>query len=126
MELVAGGGARLWSVRRDDQLIAATLFACAGDTSQVVLTAFDPRWRALGPGLLSVVAGIRRQLEDGNQTIDFGYGAFAYKQTLAPARYPLARFELFPLGRLYPLARARWPSERRRGQLERLQTALKR
>jgi CelD/BcsL family acetyltransferase involved in cellulose biosynthesis len=126
MELVAGGGARMWSVSRNDQVIAATLFACAGDTSQVLLTAFDPRWRGLGPGLLSVVAGIRRQLEDGNQTIDFGYGAFPYKQALAPAREPLARFELFPLGWRYPLARTRWPGERQRQQLDRLRRALKR
>ena len=125
MELVAGGGARLWSVRRDGQLIAATLFACAGDTSQVLLTAFDHRWHQLAPGLLSYVAGIRHQLEDGNQTIDLGYGDYAYKRTLAPDRQPLARFELFPLGWRYPLARTRWPSERHRSQLDRLRTALR-
>lgn len=126
IELVAGGGFRLWSVRRDDTVIAATLFACAGDRSQVLLTAFDPRWRELAPGLLSCVAGIRRQLEDGNQTIDLGYGGYPYKQVLAPAREQLARFELFPLGWRYPLARTRWPGERPRRQLDRLRTALRR
>ena len=108
-ELFAGGGVRLWAVKRDNEVIGATLFARAGNASQVLLTGFDPCWSSLAPGLLSNIAGIRGQLEDGNRTIDFGWGAFPYKQALAPDREPLARFELLPGT---PAARARRMAQR--------------
>src|SRR5205085_1447916 len=49
--LVSTGDFRLWKVVRGKELIAGALFVRAGDTTEALLTAFDPAWGALGPGL---------------------------------------------------------------------------
>lgn len=106
--LVRSGDFRLWKVLRGEEVIGAALFARAGDVSEILLTAFDPAWSRLAPGLAAIVAGIRHDLDTGIRLIDFGYGGFKYLQRLSNAERPVAGYELFPTNRGTPVARARW------------------
>jgi CelD/BcsL family acetyltransferase involved in cellulose biosynthesis len=106
--LVSSGDFRLWKVVRGEELIAGALFARAGDTSEALLTAFDPAWGALGPGLGALVAAIRHELDAGTRLIDFGYGDYKYLQRLSTAEHPIIRYELFPTNLRMPIVRARW------------------
>jgi CelD/BcsL family acetyltransferase involved in cellulose biosynthesis len=106
--LVCTGGFRLWKIVRDQDVIGAALFARGGDASELLLTAFDPAWSRLAPGLGAVVAGIRHELDTGARQIDFGFGGFEYLRRLSNAERPVVLGELFPAGRRMPLARARW------------------
>jgi CelD/BcsL family acetyltransferase involved in cellulose biosynthesis len=106
--LVRSGDFRLWKVVYDEEVIGAALFVRAGDVSEVLLTAFDPAWSRLGPGLGAMVAGIRHELDSGIRLIDFGGGGLNYLERLANAEFPVVGYELFPANRGMPIARARW------------------
>ena len=106
--LVSSGDFRLWKVVRGEEVIGAALFARAGDVSELLLTAFDPAWSRLAPGLGAIVAGIQHELDSGIRLIDFGFGGFKYLQRLANAERPVVPYELFPTNRRMPIARARW------------------
>jgi CelD/BcsL family acetyltransferase involved in cellulose biosynthesis len=125
-ELIAKGGFRLWVVEHGDQMIGAALLACAGDSSQFVMTGFDPGWSRFGPGISALVAGIKQQLDAGSSVIDFGYGGFSYIRKMANASYPVVWYELFPTDWRTPAARARWLPEhcRERTNILRVQLRL--
>jgi hypothetical protein len=106
--LVRSGDFCLWKVFRGQEVIGGALFARAGDVSELLLTAFDPAWSRLAPGLAAVVAGIRHELDTGIQLIDLGFGGFKYLQRLSNAERPVVWYELFPTNRRMPIARARW------------------
>jgi CelD/BcsL family acetyltransferase involved in cellulose biosynthesis len=106
--LVGSGDCRLWKVVRGDEILGAALFARAGNASELLLTAFDPAWSRLAPGLAAVVSGIAHELDTGVRLIDFGYGGFEYLQRLSNAERPVVTYELFPTNRKMPIARARW------------------
>ena len=105
---VGSGDLRVWKVVREEELVAATLFARGGDVTEVLLTAFDPAWTNLGPGLASMVAGIRNDLDTGARLIDFGWGGFKYLQRLSNAARTGTAYELFPGNRTMPIALGRW------------------
>jgi CelD/BcsL family acetyltransferase involved in cellulose biosynthesis len=106
--LISSGDFRLWKVVRGEQMIAGALFVRAGEVSEALLTAFDPAWAALGPGLGAFVAAIRDELDTGTRLIDFGSGNYKYLQRLSNAEHPIIRYELFPTNLRMPIARARW------------------
>ena len=106
--LVRSGDFRLWKVLRGEEVIGAALFTRAGNVSELLLTAYDPAWSRLAPGLAAIVAGIRHELDTGIRLIDFGYGGFKYLQRLSNTERPVVRYELFPTNRRMPIARARW------------------
>jgi CelD/BcsL family acetyltransferase involved in cellulose biosynthesis len=105
--LVSSGDFRLWKVVRGEEMIAGALFARAGDASAVLLTAFDPAWSRLAPGLGAMVAGIQHELDSGKRLIDFGWGDFKYLRQLANAERPLAPLEMYPTTRKMLIAGAR-------------------
>ncbi len=125
--LVESGDWRLWKLVRGEEFLGATLFARAGEASEMLLTAFDPAWSRLAPGMATVVAGIRHELDTGVREIDFGHGGFKYLQRLANAERPVVNFELFPAGPRMPVARARWlvPHGRERIHIWRKQLRLR-
>lgn len=106
--LITSGDFRLWKIVSGKELIAGALFARAGDASEALFTAFDPAWRALGPGLGVFVAAIRGELDTGTRAIDFGFAEYRYLQRLSNAERPIVRYELFPTNLRMPIARARW------------------
>ena len=105
--LVSSGDFRLWKLVRGEEVIAGALFAGADHTSAALLTAFDPAWSRLGPGIGTLVAGVQHELDSGVRLVDFG-GGLRYLQQLANAEFPAAIYELFPTNRGMPIARARW------------------
>ena len=105
--LVGSGDFRLWKLVLGEKMIGAALFARAGDVSEALLTAFDPAWSRLGPGIGTLVAGVQHELDSGVRLVDFG-GGLRYLQQLANAEFPAAIYELFPTNRGMPIARARW------------------
>ncbi len=106
--LVASGDWRLWKVACKEEVVGAALFTRAGDVSEILLTAFDPAWGKLSPGLGAVVAGIEHELDSGARLIDFGHGGFRYLQRLSNAERPMFDYELFPAHSRLPAAWARW------------------
>ena len=108
-------------------MIGAALFARAGDTSEILLTSFDPAWSRFAPGLAAVVTGIAHELDSGVRRVDFGHGGFEYLQRLSNAADPVVSYELFPTNRIMPLARARWiaPHSRERMNIWRKQLRLR-
>ena len=106
--LVSTGDFRLWKLVRGKELIAGALFVRAGDTSEALLTAFDPAWGALGPGLGAFVAAIRDELDSGTRLIYLGDSGYKYLQRLSNAEHPIIHYELFPTNLRMPIARARW------------------
>jgi hypothetical protein len=123
--LVSTSDFRLWKVVSGEQVIGAALFARASDVSEMLLTAFDPAWSRLAPGLAAVVAGIRHELDTGVRLIDFGYGDRPYLQRLSNAEYPIIRYELYPTNLRTPIARARWSHTRDRVRLRTRLRALR-
>jgi CelD/BcsL family acetyltransferase involved in cellulose biosynthesis len=123
--LVSTGDFRLWKVVHGKELIAGALFVRGGDTSEALLTAFDPAWGALGPGLGALVAAIRHELDTGVRLIDLGYGDLRYLQRLSNAEYPIIRYELYPTNLRTPIARARWSHTRDRVRLRTRLRALR-
>jgi CelD/BcsL family acetyltransferase involved in cellulose biosynthesis len=105
--LSRSGDFRLWKVVCGEKMIGAALFVRAGDVSEVLVTAFDPAWSRLAPGLGAIVAGVQDELDSGIRLIDFG-GGLKYLQRLANAEFPVVGYELFPANRRIPIARARW------------------
>lgn len=103
-ELVAEGGWRLWRVVRGERVVGATLFARGGSASELLLTAFDPEWSQLAPGIAAIVAGIEHELDSGAELVDFGHGGFKYLQRLASVRVPILNYELFPGDSRMPLS----------------------
>lgn len=122
--LVSTGDFRLWKVVRGKELIAGALFVRAGDTSEALLTAFDPAWGALGPGLGAFVAAIRDELDSGTRLIDLGDGGYQYLQRLSNAEHPVVSYELIPTNLTMPIARARWFVTKTRDRV-RLRTRLR-
>jgi CelD/BcsL family acetyltransferase involved in cellulose biosynthesis len=125
-ELIEAGGWRLWKVVRGEQILGATLFARGGSVSEMLLTAYDPGWSHLAPGMATVVAGIEHELASGAGLIDFGHGGFKYLQRLASVRTPIVNYELFPANGRMPLALAAWflPHGRERLNIWRKQLRL--
>jgi CelD/BcsL family acetyltransferase involved in cellulose biosynthesis len=125
-QLVTSGDFRLWKVVSGEELIGAALFARAGEVSELLLTAFDPSWSPLAPGLGAIVTGVRHELDSGTRIIDFGHGDFRYLQRLSNAERPVVGRELFPTNRRMPLARAHWliPHTRERIGMWRAQLRL--
>jgi CelD/BcsL family acetyltransferase involved in cellulose biosynthesis len=121
--LVSSGDFRLWKLVRGEEVIAGALFAGADHTSAALLTAFDPAWSRLAPGLGAMVAGIQHELDSGKRVIDFG-GDIKYLRRLANAERPLAPFELYPTTRRMLIAVARERIMIWRGHL-RLRTRLR-
>jgi CelD/BcsL family acetyltransferase involved in cellulose biosynthesis len=125
--LLGSGDWRLWKVVRGEDMVGAALFTRAGETSEILLTAFDPAWSRFAPGLAAVVTGIGYELDAGVRRVDFGHGGFEYLQRLCNAEDPVVSYELFPGNRMMPLARARWitPHSRERMNIWRTQLRLR-
>jgi CelD/BcsL family acetyltransferase involved in cellulose biosynthesis len=122
--LVRTGDFRLWKVESDNRVIGAALFARARDVSELLLTAFDPGWSRLAPGLATVVTGIRHELDTEIRLIDFGWGGAKYLQRLSNAEIPLVSYELFPTNLRVPIAQTRWLVTHTRDRV-RLRTRLR-
>lgn len=105
--LLGSGDFRLWKVVRGEEVLAAALFARAGHASELLLTSFDPAWRRLAPGLVSILTGVGHELDTGARVIDFGFGRFKYLQELSNAERPVVGYELFPADLRMPIARTR-------------------
>jgi CelD/BcsL family acetyltransferase involved in cellulose biosynthesis len=104
--LVPDDGLRLWTVEIDERVIGVTLFAAAGGTIVMPLTAFDPAWSRFAPGSRSVVAGIEEGFRLGEDWIDLGCGDYRYKRQLANESYPVSTYEVFARDDRYLLVRA--------------------
>lgn len=124
-ELFDSGGVRLWLLDGDEGVIGATLFATAGQESCCLLTAYDRAWRAYGPGIATIVAGIEDAFTRGESVMDLGHGLHEYKRGIADAARPLGSCRLFPRGRAYPLARAQWARRHATERVRRLRVHLR-
>ncbi len=124
-ELIASGGVRLWVLEGADGIVGATLFACAGQESCCLLTAYDRAWSVYGPGIATMIAGIEEAFGRGERLVDLGYGSFEYKRVLANYARPVAWLELFPRGRGHALVRARSVPRHARERVIRLRIRLR-
>ena len=80
--------------------------APAGRKLSLLMTAYDPRWRSTGAGLISILAGIEEGFRLGDELCDLGFGARGFKRRIANQAHALRWLELFPRDRRYPIARA--------------------
>jgi CelD/BcsL family acetyltransferase involved in cellulose biosynthesis len=104
--LAARDALRLWVVEIDGRIIGASAFPVAGGALNLLMTAFDPEWGSLGPGMASIVAGIEEAFQLGDEVVDLSFGKFPYKLQLANDVRSIRWCEMFPRNRRYPLARA--------------------
>lgn len=124
-QLFDSGGVHLWVLEGEAGMVGATLFASAGSESCSLMTAFDSAWRAYGPGIATLLAGIEDAFARGEGSVELGHGLFEYQVQLADSSRPLAWLRMFPRGRRYALARAAWTPRHIREKAQQLRVRLR-
>jgi CelD/BcsL family acetyltransferase involved in cellulose biosynthesis len=101
---LARGWLRLYTLRLDDQPLAAVYGFRYRDTFCFYQSGFDPRHARTSVGLVAVGLSIKAAIDEGATEYDFLHGDEAYKFQWARRTRDLCRLELYPphvRGRLY-------------------------
>jgi CelD/BcsL family acetyltransferase involved in cellulose biosynthesis len=76
-------------VERDGLVIGATLARRAGTRMTCWITAYDPEWSRLGPGLASLLESLDAGARAGCEIADLGGGDQPYKEAFEDGAFPL-------------------------------------
>lgn len=82
-ELIGDGRFRLRSIDIDGETISSHIFVAAGGVQSYWLGGFDDRWGAFAPATQTVVAAIEDGIDRGEECLELGPGAQAYKYRLS-------------------------------------------
>jgi CelD/BcsL family acetyltransferase involved in cellulose biosynthesis len=74
---------RLWTLRVDDRVISAHLFAAAGGEVSYWLGGFDERWARDHPSMVTILAAAEHAWSVGDERLDLGGGGHGYKYRFA-------------------------------------------
>jgi CelD/BcsL family acetyltransferase involved in cellulose biosynthesis len=99
------GGARLWVIDVDGNVVAAQLFLQHGSRVCAWNGGFDPDWEATSPGLVLYDEGIRDAFDLGAQFVDWGVGNQPHKRHVADTDAPINYITLIVRDARYPLTR---------------------
>lgn len=120
-ELAESGRLRLHSIEVDGRTISSHLFVAAGGEVAYWNGGFDERFAAHQPSMQTLLAAVEECFARGDERLDLGGGAHAYKYRLADGEDTVESHLLAIRGRRYPLTRARLaPRQLRRATANRL------
>lgn len=100
-QLLERDSLRLWYMRVGEEVISSHLFIRAGGTLSYWLGGFDDRWAKYQPAQVTLLAAIEGALQEGDQTVDLGYGEQPYKSRFADTSVTLTWSTLVPRGSGY-------------------------